>query len=373
MHLQQDTLNDSFISSWCVDIENISTFNDKFDHIDSEKIVESVLLPVIGSLGVTGNLISIMVLSKKEFRETFHKLLICLAVDDIVFIICAIFTCIVRTHSLLEGDLWYIFEPIFLFLIPLGSCALVTSMYLTVSISVERYIGICYPLQSRVFGHRRLIFYLMPVLAFSLLFNLPKFLEINPNLGVDFEFSNNVMYNKIYKQYIELLVTVVIPWTVLLYLNTRIYFAVTDKTFREQNVSIRQRKERSLGLILISIVLVFLICHALKVYLAFYKIHILNKTVFCSEKGMIPQHPLWLHFLNSFNHLMLVISSSANFIIYCFLGKRFRTSLQESFNFFLPAVWRNSSSNQGELSKIFIFLVCDWLRSASSVLPFNFG
>ena len=40
--------------------------------------------------------------------------------------------------------------------------------------SVERYIGICYPLQSRVFGHRRLIFYLMPVLAFSLLFNLPK-------------------------------------------------------------------------------------------------------------------------------------------------------------------------------------------------------
>ena len=59
-----------------------------------------------------------------------------------------------------------------------------------------------------------------------------QFLEINPNLGVDFEFSNNVMYNKIYKQYIELLVTVVIPWTVLLYLNTRIYFAVTDKTFR---------------------------------------------------------------------------------------------------------------------------------------------
>ena len=39
-----------------------------------------------------------------------------------------------RTQSLLEGDHWHVFEPIFLFCIPMGSCALVTSMYLTVSI-----------------------------------------------------------------------------------------------------------------------------------------------------------------------------------------------------------------------------------------------
>ena len=45
---------------------------------------------------IVGNLVSIWVLSKKEFRETFHKLLICLAVVDISFIICALITCIIR-------------------------------------------------------------------------------------------------------------------------------------------------------------------------------------------------------------------------------------------------------------------------------------
>ena len=96
--------------------------------------------------------------------------------------------------------------------------------------SVERYCGICYPLQSRIRGNRRLIIYLLPVILFSLTFNLPKFLEINPNMEVDFEFSNNMLYNKIYKQYMELLITVIIPWIILVYLNVRIYLAVTDKS-----------------------------------------------------------------------------------------------------------------------------------------------
>ena len=50
--------------------------------------------------------------------------------------------------------------------LPVGSCALVTSMYLTISISVERYCGICYPLRSRVRGSRRLVIYLLPVVVF---------------------------------------------------------------------------------------------------------------------------------------------------------------------------------------------------------------
>ena len=177
---------------------------------------------------------------------------------------------------------------------------------LQVHFSVERYCGICFPLQSRVRGGRRLVIYLLPVLLFSLAFNLPKFLEISPDLGIDWEFSHNVLYNKIYKQYIELLVTVVLPWLILVYLNFRIYLAVTDKSLRWDfiiysrnqieaaaslmpktliddrmierslsgwNEAQRQKREKSLAVILISIVFVFLLCHSLKLYLAFYKVH----------------------------------------------------------------------------------------------------
>ena len=65
--------------------------------------------------------------------------------------------------------------------LPLGSFALLTSMYLTVSISVERYYGICFPLRSRVRGRRRLVIYLLPVILFCIIFNIPRFMESTEN------------------------------------------------------------------------------------------------------------------------------------------------------------------------------------------------
>ena len=211
-------------------------------------------------------------------------------------------------------------------------------------------------------GGRRLVVYLVPVLVFSLAFNLPKFLEITADMGVDWELAHNVLYNKIYKQYMELLVTVVLPWLILVYLNIRIYLAVTDKSLRSDFIRIkiklkssrfippsfpsgwsetqRHRREKSLAIILITIVLVFLTCHSLKLYLSFYKvdifllisksdatrytrqIHVLNKTTYCGEVGLLPYHPTWMLTINNVNHLLLVTNSSSNFIIYCFMGNR---------------------------------------------------
>ena len=72
----------------------------------------------------------------------------------------------------------------------------------------------------------------------------------------------------------ELIVTVLVPWLLLLYLNIRIYLAVRLTTVRGRAVhnSVIQRRETSLAVILIIIVLVFFCCHSLKLYLAFYKV-----------------------------------------------------------------------------------------------------
>ena len=37
-----------------------------------------------------------IILSKKDFKETFHKLIVCLALVDMIFILCVVFTCITR-------------------------------------------------------------------------------------------------------------------------------------------------------------------------------------------------------------------------------------------------------------------------------------
>ena len=165
-----------------------------------------------------------------------------------------------RSHELLGGPASHIFTPLFLFSLPMGSFSLVSSMYLTISIrwnylpfvepialdktnnkmrlslaklnaklnstqievkvevgikldwdesdkavvfsnennlSVERYFGICYPIQSRVAGRRRVWLYLIPVIFFSLLYNIPKFLEITPDGNLNSNFSHNLLYDKV--------------------------------------------------------------------------------------------------------------------------------------------------------------------------------
>ena len=42
---------------------------------------------------------SVFVLSSREFRDTFHRLLICLSLVDCVFILCAVFTLLVRSQA----------------------------------------------------------------------------------------------------------------------------------------------------------------------------------------------------------------------------------------------------------------------------------
>merc|ERR1719347_360307 len=52
-------------------------------------LVEGVFSSIVATIGVSGNLASIFVLVRPNFKETFHKLLICLSIVDSVFILCA--------------------------------------------------------------------------------------------------------------------------------------------------------------------------------------------------------------------------------------------------------------------------------------------
>ena len=102
----------------------------------------------------------------------------------------------------------------------------------------------------------------------------------------------------------------------------------------------RQDKENTLAIILISIVMVFFTCHSLKFFLVLYKVrfktkrssfqphfqvHVTSKTLYCYNLGLSPQYPKWMHSMSYINHLLLVLNSSINFIIYCFVGSRYST------------------------------------------------
>ena len=145
----------------------------------------------------SGNTVTVFIMRRKEFAETFHKLLIALAVFDNIFIISALFTLIVRLvfPNIFHSIQSYILEPsAFLTILICGfsptfswpwsplaaspwsppctshlpsgrNISISFYNHIVYNFSIERYFGICYPIQSRVGRRKRVLVYLVPVIV----------------------------------------------------------------------------------------------------------------------------------------------------------------------------------------------------------------
>ena len=95
---------------------------------------------------------------------------------------------------------------------------------------------------------------------------------------------------------------------------------------------VRRRQEKS-SAILIAIIVIFLVCHIHRLVYRIYEIALPDKAVFehyihCDAQGKF-HVPVAIYFLNHSHYLFLAISSSANFIIYCCMGRQFRLQLKQ--------------------------------------------
>lgn len=95
---------------------------------------------------------------------------------------------------------------------------------------------------------------------------------------------------------------------------------------------VRRRQEKSTA-ILIAIILIFVVCHIHRLVFRIYEIALPDKTVFehyihCDKHGRY-HVPVAIYFLAHSHYLFMVISSSANFVIYCCMGRHFRQQLKQ--------------------------------------------
>ena len=80
--------------------------------------------------------------------------------------------------------------------------------------------------------------------------------------------------------------------------------------------------------ILIGIVIVFSSSHFLRLFLQCYHHIAANNYRECVNNGVKQKEiPYWLWPLTAINHTLLVLNSSINFVLYCWLGSSFRSSL----------------------------------------------
>ncbi|CAG7836625.1 unnamed protein product [Allacma fusca] len=298
-----------------------------------EFIVVGVGISVIAILGIIGNILTMMVLSRPQMKSSVCCLLFNLACCDLILLIV-----VLPVHGInvfiKHFSLWPEYTSLFIpraapFLLPIIATAQTGSIYFTMSVSAERYIAVCWPLKSRFLcTWSRARYYSLAVFIFSCLINVPRWFELqtyetilrrmNPDDGfyeleTQYEVGytalrSNSMYTKYYMYPMLLVFQHILPFIVLAVFNTAIYLTIKKANEKRQGLTSVQTREISYAVMLVFVVIVFLCCNVLGMFLLLWE----SQNVEFSTRYI-----LLANFLLTFN-------SSINFLIYCAFGSNFR-------------------------------------------------
>jgi len=314
---------------------------------------DGILVFIIGLVGIIGNICSILVLSRPKLQDCFHQLLIALAAFDILYIVCGGINYTARAFEV-RSDIYIVAFPHFIY--PFANIGLCGTIFMTLGISIERFLGICYPLHLPP-HNRKSWFYILPVTILSILVNIPKFMEseviwdseVNAIENLKDEVVNvtvkdipqwvptyhvtalrrNVDYMKYYLMYFRMFITAIIPLILMLFLNLRILFDIGTVKVQRFGNNRRWRTELNLFIILLCIVITFLCCHTPRIIIDMWEFSNLYSIAECiGLRKVYPNHnflpPTWISCLSHVSHTMNILNSSVSFIIYSFVGHTFR-------------------------------------------------
>ncbi|KAF6200840.1 hypothetical protein GE061_005287 [Apolygus lucorum] len=295
------------------------------------------MLSAFTLLGITGNVFSMIVWSRPQLKSSSAVLLTALAASDIVIVTSTntwqlLATLILNYRTPFFEWLYYnIFPFIVVWMDPIALMSEMASTYLTVAITLERYIAVCHPFYyQELCSYGRSCKTAGIVIIVSILYNLIEFwsAEVRPHFH---EEKNMTIYGvhetklwkspsvvkDIYENHLFLFVMYLFPLASISILN----IAMCRQGNEERKLTDLQKKERRLTMMLVYVVVEFAVCTATIGFIGLCDL--LDVSRFQIGFDMFWMAPLMV-FSRTFN-------SSVNFITYITFGGPFRQTFMEMF------------------------------------------
>ncbi|KAH8262031.1 hypothetical protein KR038_005952 [Drosophila bunnanda] len=284
-----------------------------------------VILNIVSVLGILGNIISMIILSRPQMRSSINYLLIGLARCDTLLIVTSMLVFGIPAIYPYTGYTFFYYNNIYPFIapavFPIGLIAQTASIYMTFTVTLERYVAVCHPLKARALcTYGRAKIYFIVCVCFAVAYNMIRFWEVvtisytDPATNVVFhcvipsKMRRSEAYINIYIHWCYLIVSYIIPFLTLAILNCLIYRQVKRANRERQRLSRSERREIGLATMLLCVVIVFFMLNFLPLVLntleAFYS------TID--------------HNITKISNLMITINSSVNFLIYIIFGEKFK-------------------------------------------------
>ncbi|UJR31014.1 hypothetical protein I4U23_018525 [Adineta vaga] len=286
---------------------------------------------VLSLFGIVGNIITILVLISPSMRTTSTNIyLTALSCSNILFLL--IFIPSYSMRYLIGYRLYITNQPPFAFEIlltrlpttPIYNTILLSIIYLTIAVSMDRLILVKFPLKAKqILTPRTTWIAILSIYLFSILYCIPYWLEqeYKPEHKQCRLTHIGRKIHKYTRIYIYIPVVYLIPFITLTCINITIIVNLIATKRRKKTLGAKTNKKKQadyhITLMLVAVIIVFVLCQI--------PLLVLNAWHAIDPHGS--SQSIVFHSLNSIGILLIVFNTSTNFLLYCFFGQKFRKTL----------------------------------------------
>ncbi|CAF3546768.1 unnamed protein product [Rotaria socialis] len=285
----------------------------------------------ISLFGIVGNIITIIVLMSPSLRIISTNIyLIALSCSNILFLL--IFIPSYPIRYLIGYSAYTANQPPLAFEILLSrlptttvyNATLLSIIYLTIGLSIDRLISIKFPLKSKTILTKRVtLMTILFIYIFSIVYCIPYFLEQSyvPELKQCRLTNIGKKIHKYIRIYIYIPVVYVIPIVTLTCINIAVIKHLIETKRQKQSLCEKPNEkihtDYHITLMVVCITIAFVFCQT--------SLAVLNAWFVIDPHGSIKS--LKFHILNTITIILVVFYISTNFLLYFVFGKTIRSTL----------------------------------------------
>ena len=301
-------------------------------------VIYGYVLPLVCMFGIVGNILNLAILTRRKLQKSFKTLeqaanvcLIALALSDFMFCLFAFPTTFLPSNDLFEEKGFLLYYRIYC--TGFINIFILTSTWLTVTMSVERYLAICHPFKNTFFlTIKRTKVIIVIVYILSIIFNIPVFwrydlteVTCDNKSTVLFQpmsvpLGHSATFESIYRV-LWAIVGNIVPLVLLVGFNILLCRKIHKsykfrQKFRQEDQQPQSDPGQTLTITLVVIVVMFLILVAPS-----------EMVMHAGQISHSGNNPTFKTIEVIFN-FMQSVNFSLNFVLYCIISSYFRRTLK---------------------------------------------
>ncbi|ELT91780.1 hypothetical protein CAPTEDRAFT_205423 [Capitella teleta] len=307
-----------------------------------QRILERYITTSICAFGFFGNVVNLLVLTQAGYRKSegmkengAHIGLVALAVSDMLF-------CLAMCPRGFMGEKISLFQEYNFYLVyqtygtGFITTLILTSTWITCTMALLRYIGICHPLRARNLDGPLFARVAYPCVFVScVVFNLPTFFQYKASLYMiegeryhlmDLGYMDvNLTRGRVFF-WMKIIFAIIIPAAILIFCNFSLVMALRRSYRMRRECHVKDTQNHARNRITLTLIII-----ATSFVILGFPSEIVDLDLFQeSIKANTNKTELFLQ-LRVIANLMQVLNFSLNFVLYCVINVHFRKTIRDFF------------------------------------------